>query len=285
MPGPDVTVVDTHTHVVARDEARFPLRPPPELPHFREWYREAPVTVEGLLAEMGDAGVDRAVLVQAYSAYGTDNAYVTAAARAHADRCTSVAIVEGDAGGARTLRTLAERDGVTGVRLFAIGNPSLERLDSDDAGPIWEVAQELGLRVVATILARQFPELHTVLVRYPETPIVLDHCGFPDLAGGDGFPHASALFELAALANLHLKVSSHLLELAEVDGDPRDFVDRLAAEFGTERLLWGSDYPQTHDRPYRALVDLGRHACSRLPDDAQCAFLGGNALRLWPELA
>jgi predicted TIM-barrel fold metal-dependent hydrolase len=284
VPGPDV-VVDTHTHVIAPDEERFPLRPPPSLTHFRGWYREVPVSVEGLLEEMDGAGVDKAVLVQAYSAYGSDNAYVTAAGAAHADRGTVVVIVDGGTAGAASLRELAEQAEVTGVRLFAIGNPSLPRLDDEFAAPVWDAAIALELRVVVTILAPQLPELRTVLARHPDTPIVLDHCGFPDVTGGASFSRADELFALATAPNLHLKVSSHLLELVEVEGDPRDFVDRLAAEFGVERLLWGSDYPQTHDRPYAALVDLGRLACSRLPPDAQRAFLGGNAVRLWPALA
>jgi predicted TIM-barrel fold metal-dependent hydrolase len=284
VPRPDV-VVDTHTHVIAPDEERFPLRPPPGLSHFRDWYREVPVSVEGLLEEMDGAGVDKAVLVQAYSAYGSDNDYVTAAGAAHADRGTSVVIVEGGTGGAAALRALAERAEVTGVRLFAIGNPSLPHLDDERAAPIWEAALALDLRVVVTILAPQLPELRTMLARHPDVPIVLDHCGFPDVTGGPAFPGAAGLFELAGAPNLHLKVSSHLLEAVEAVGDPCDFVDRLAAEFGSERLLWGSDYPQTHDRPYGALVDLGRQACRRLPDDARRAFLGGNAVRLWPALA
>ena len=54
--------------------------------------------------------------------------------------------------------------------------------------------------------------------------------------------------------------------------------------FGAERLVWGSDYPQTHDRSYAALVELGRDACAGLPAADRDRFLGGNALRLWPEL-
>jgi predicted TIM-barrel fold metal-dependent hydrolase len=55
--------------------------------------------------------------------------------------------------------------------------------------------------------------------------------------------------------------------------------------FGAERLLWGSDYPQTHDRTYAELAELGRHACSRLAAVDQHRFLAANALRLWPSLA
>lgn len=277
-------IVDTHTHVVARDQSRYPLQPP-GVPGIGNWFHEAPVPVEQLLAEMAGAGVDRAVLVQAFSAYGTDNSYVTAAAQQHAGACVSVCIVDIDAGAPARLQALAEQHGTSGVRMFAIGNRSLTRLDDPAAAPVFAVARERELRVVVTILAPQLAELRAVLQRHPDMPIVLDHCGFPDLTGGAPFDEASSLFELAAFPNLHLKVSSHLLENAETVGDPRDFFDRLAAEFGTGRLLWGSDYPQTHDRPYAALVDLGRRACERRSAREQQAFLGENALRLWPGLS
>jgi L-fuconolactonase len=136
-----------------------------------------------------------------------------------------------------------------------------------------------------TILSHQLPELRAMLERFPEVSVALDHCGFPDLRGGPPYAKAEDLFGLAALPNVSLKVSGHLLKHAEAAGDHRDLVDQLSAAFGADRLLWGSDYPQTHDRSYAALVELGRGACSRLPLADQYAFLGENALRLWPRLA
>jgi L-fuconolactonase len=123
-----------------------------------------------------------------------------------------------------------------------------------------------------------------MLDRFPNVTVALDHCAFPDLSGGPPYAKAADLFELTALPNVCLKVSCHLLEQAEETGDPRDLVDQLAEAFGADRLLWGSDYPQTHDRSYAALVELGRAACSRFSPADQRGFLGGNALRLWPEL-
>jgi L-fuconolactonase len=273
-------IVDTHVHVVAEDNERYPLRP---TSISLGWFRDAPVTVEGLLERMTAAGVDRAVLVQPMTAYGFDNRYVIDAARTHPDRLTSVVVIETADEPARRLRAMVS-EGVTGVRLFTIGNPALTRLDGPDALGVCEVAADLGLRVVVTILSHQLPELRTMLERFPETTVALDHCGFPDLCGGPPYAEAGDLFELATLPNLSLKVSGHLLEQAEASGDPRDFVDHLAAAFGADRLLWGSDYPQTHDRPYGALVEMGRAVCSRLPPADQRCFLGENALRLWPEL-
>ena len=68
-------------HVVARDEARFPLRPSGV---GSQWFREHPVSAEEYLLIATAAGVDRAVLVQAHGAYGSDNSYVLDALRSRA---------------------------------------------------------------------------------------------------------------------------------------------------------------------------------------------------------
>jgi L-fuconolactonase len=273
-------IVDAHVHVVAADRERYPLRP---TGISLDWYREAPVAVGDFLKLMTAAGVDRAVLVQPMSAYGFDNRYVIDATRTHSDRLASVVIVDNADDPAGRLRAMAN-EGVSGVRLFAIGNPTLPRLDDANALPLWEATAELDLPVVVTILSNQLPELGAMLERFPEVSVAIDHCGFPDLSGGPPYAKAEDLFELATLPNVFLKVSCHLLEHAEAAGDPRDLVDQLAAAFGTDRLVWGSDYPQTHDRSYAALLELGRGACSRLSPAGQRGFLGENALRLWPRL-
>lgn len=273
-------IVDTHVHVVAADTERYPLRPKgPDL----DWFREAPVTVEDFLSFMTAAGVDRAVLVQPMSAYGFDNRYVVDSARMHADRLASVVILDTADDPARRLRAMAG-EGVSGVRLFAIANPTLGRLDEPQALVLWEAAAELGLVVVVTILPPRLPELRAALERFAGVTVALDHCAFPALNGGPPYAKAADLFELATFPNLHLKVSCHLLEQAEAADDPRHLVERLAAVFGADRLLWGSDFPQTHDRSYAELVELGRTACSRLSPADQRRFLGENALRLWPRL-
>jgi len=273
-------IVDTHVHVVGEDTERYPLHP---TGMSLDWFRDAPVTVEDFLEIMTAAGVDRAVLVQPMSAYGFDNRYVIDSTRAHPERLASVVIIDTADDPARRLRAMAD-NGVSGVRLFTIGNPTLSRLDDPDALGLWEVAAELHLPVIATILSNQLPELRAMLERFPEAQVALDHCGFPDVSDGPPYAKAADLFGLATLPNVNLKVSSHLLEQVEATGDPRDLVDQLTAAFSPDRLLWGSDYPQTHDRPYHALFELGRTACSHLPPSDQRGFLGENALRLWPQL-
>lgn len=274
-------IVDTHVHVVARDEARYPLRPSGV---GSQWFREHPVTVEDFLATAAAAGVDRAVLVQAHGAYGADNAYVLDALRVAPERFVGVVIVDPVPPGAPSrLRELAAAPGCHGVRLFGIGPEPPVWFDGDTGVALWDAAVDLGLRIVVTLLAPDLPRLVSLLDRHPGVPVVLDHCGFPDVAGGPPFVRAAPLFALARHPGLHLKITSHVLEGAGPDAG--ELVERLASGFGAERLVWGSDYPQTHDRPYRELVALGREACAGLPADDQARVLGGNALRLWPSLA
>jgi L-fucono-1,5-lactonase len=274
-------IVDTHVHVVARDEARFPLRPSGV---GSQWFREHPVTAEDYLATAAAAGVDRAVLVQAHGAYGSDNTYVLDALRVAPERWVGVVIVDpADPDPAARLRELAAVPGCHGVRLFGIGAEPPVWFDGDVGAALWDTAVDLDLRIVATLLTPELPRLDAMLARHPGVPVVLDHCGFPDLDGGPAFPGLEPLLALADHPGLHLKITSHVLEGAGAAASA--LVERLVATFGAARLVWGSDYPQTHDRTYPELVALGRESCAGLDLGDQASVLGENALRLWPSLA
>lgn len=254
-----VLVVDTHTHVISDDLERYPLQVA-DYPGV-EWVYEAPVTAEELRAEMSAVGVDRAVLVQAQGGYGTDNSYVVDARAAYPETFSAVAIVDDPV----ELDALAAA-GVGGVRFFAIGG----------GGPLhdeatWDIARRLGLRVSAATVPEYLPALGEALAAHPDVVLSLDHCGFAPESMGD-YSH---------LANLYLKVTPHVLDA----GDPAIMLERLAEQFGLDRLMWGSDYSQTHDRSYQDLADQARAACDRLSESEQAQFLGGTALALWPELA
>ncbi len=270
-------MIDTHVHVVSPDEARYPLNP---TNISGPWYREAPCSAERLLAQMDEAGVARAVLVQPIGAYTHDCSYAADSAARYADRFAGVCSV--DPNGSDPVATLehwVRERGMRGVRLFALSRGT-SWLAEPRTFPLWERAAALGARMVVTIFAHQLPELDAVLRRFPTVPVALDHCGFPALAG-EPWREVEPLLALAERTNLHLKVSSHLLEAAEKVGDPRRLVARLVAGFGPERVMWGSDFSQTHDRPYAGLVALGRHAFSGLAPEAQAWCLARSAERLF----
>lgn len=267
-------LVDTHVHVISDDRARYPLQPA-ALPG--AWYREAPVTAEELLVLMDGAGVDRAVLVQPMSAYTYDNRYAADSARAHPDRFASACIVDVDGPDpADELDSWVTDHGTGGVRLFTLTDPPSAWLGEPRCGAVIERAVRLGAPVSVMCLPDQLRRLRRTLEQFADVPVTLDHCAFD----------ADAVLGLADLPNLHLKVTTTLLDMsAERGNEPAEVVATLAERFGADRLMWGSDFSQTHDRPYGELVAFGRDAVSRLPADDRRLVLGGTALRLWPALA
>ena len=118
------------------------------------------------------------------------------------------------------------------------------------------------------------------MTRYPDLPVSLDHCGFPTIVE-DRENAMGALASLARFEQLHLKVSTHVLDAANSISALREVMDRLVQDFGASRLMWGSDFCQTYDRPYADLVALARRACEGLATRDQEQFLSGTAERLW----
>lgn len=265
--------VDTHVHVISDDEERFPLDPSGVTD---AWYRDDPCSVERLVTLMDGAGVDAAVLVQAISAYRHDNRYCAESARRFADRCTSVACI--DVNG--TDPVAAARQVVRDERMRGIRWVSIREGGVREPRVLWDEIATLGVPTVVTVLEDRLPELAKTIPGLPPIPLALDHCGFANFSAG--IP--DTLAALARFPNLFLKVSSNALDLLAEHGDPADGAAELAARFGG-RLMWGSDYSQTHDRPYAELVEWGRRAGAKLSDEQRTAYLGGNAVRMWPELA
>ena len=271
-----MTVVDAHTHVVSPDRERYPLEP---RDLSGDWYEVAPASGEDLARLMGESGVDRAVLVQGVGAYTWRNDYAADAAAADPARFVSACAIDvlaDDAVG--TLRRWLLDRGMRGVRLFAISRDGPSWLAEEAARPVWDEALALGARIIVTILPTQLDELDRVLARAPQARVSLDHCAF---ALGDAATR-DRLFELAAHPGLMLKVSTHNLDDAIArDGTARGTMAALVEAFGSERLMWGSDFCQTHDRPYAALVELARDACADLRPADRDAILGETADALW----
>ncbi|MBI2887491.1 MAG: amidohydrolase [Chloroflexi bacterium] len=275
-------MVDTHVHVVSEDRQRYPLQPTGLT---LSWVEAMPVTTESLLQRLEEAHVERAVLVQAISAYGYDNRYTAESAQRHADRCTSVCIIDPVApGAADTLEQWVRERGMWGVRLFTATEPEATWLDDEATFPVWQRAGALGIPVCVQMRAHQIPRLRRVVERFPEVSVALDHLAGPRLEEGSSTPPPE-LLDLARYPNLHLKFSTVNLDaLARARANTEDFFRRLIDAFGVRRLMWGSNYPATYDRPYGEMAELARRTFAFLSEDEREWLLGETALSLWPEL-
>src|SRR3954471_7893238 len=89
--------IDTQAHVVSADLDTYPLDPPQMDPMGTaqsRWFDAPALAVEDLLARMDDTGIDRAVLVQAFSSYQYDNRYTADAGATDPDRLASSCIID-----------------------------------------------------------------------------------------------------------------------------------------------------------------------------------------------
>jgi predicted TIM-barrel fold metal-dependent hydrolase len=271
-------VIDTHVHVVSTDTARYPLRP--NDPH-ATWFRDHPCPADELLGLMDAHGVERAVLVQAMGAYTDDNRYCLDATAAAPDRFAAVVYVDAADPAASDALTAAAARGAVGVRIVAGTRPGSPGFDAPHVRALWAHAAGEGLRVVATTLAPGLAGVVPLLEAHLDTPVAIDHCGFPDLSGGRPFPEARLLFDLARYPHVQVKVSTNALDLAVAAGAARaDLVAELADAYGPERLQWGSNWSHTHDRPYKELVAQGLAALGALGSGA-VAVVDANARAFW----
>ncbi len=100
-----------------------------------------------------------------------------------------------------------------------------------------------------------------VLARAPETRIALCHAGSPHDRCRTGLAHwASRLTRLSELSNVRCKLSGlGMFEQDWTTGSIGPIVDTVLAQFGPERVMFGSNFPVdklTSD--YHALVDAYR---------------------------
>jgi L-fuconolactonase len=263
----DMPVVDSHCHAS------------------RVWFQP----VETLLHEMDRNAVEQAVLVQMMGEY--DNSYQEECVRSHPGRFASVVLVDVDRSDAsRQLERLAER-GASGVRL-----PPGSRSPGDDPLAIWRTAERLGLTTSCLGSAAQFAsaEFARTIEAVPRLPIVLEHLGSVNHPDGEPPPYTlrKEVFALARYPNVYMKVPG-LGEFAQrrMPVQP-DFpfeqpipplLDLACEAFGTQRLMWGSDFPPVGSREgYGNALRLTRQALAGYGDTALDSIFGALAARLFP---
>lgn len=280
-------VIDTHCHILSDDLARYPRAPIGGKQS--EWATARPVSAEGMLARMDNAGIGQSVLVQATTAYGYDNSYVQDSRRQWPDRFIAVGTFDPlapDAG--RRLADLRGAGGLAGVRLFTSGStmPTQgEWFSAPETEEFWATAARLDVPVCMQMrLGPATGQLVSILERFPTVRALLDHMGYPDIATSP----AQAGKDVAALAGnpgLHLKLTHRNLERLRDAGKEQahEFLQPVLDAFGAARITWGSNCPAA-EQPLRELLDLANDVLAPLPEADRENIFAGTARRLYPDL-
>jgi predicted TIM-barrel fold metal-dependent hydrolase len=276
-------IVDIHPHAISKDTARYPLDPfGGEL---SGWARTRAVDGGELAAQLDAAGIRRAVLVQAASAYSYDNSYVVDLAVEHPHRFLAVGIIDvRSPDAAERVNYWVEERGMTGFRIYSPGEELDAWLIDPRTFPAWERARALGLTVNIQTGADSYGVVGELLERFADVTVILDHCGWPPADDGPPYVAAKPFFDLARHRNLYLKLtSSNFIDFREA-GATRPFIERTVATFGANRIAWGSNFPSSPGGLVE-LRDWAMRELAFLSDTDRRAIFCETALTLYPSLA
>jgi predicted TIM-barrel fold metal-dependent hydrolase len=273
-------VIDTHAHIYHEDETRYPMAEKPSRPP------AGTGTLEHLRRNMAEAGVERAVIVQTFSAYGWDNRLLADTAREAAGWAVGVCNLDPAAQDTPPeLERLAETANVKGFRLEPMRG-AYPMFYQPGAVRIFDLALRMGLVVCAHVNGPRFLEqVASLLSRYPEVPVVLDHAAYPKASDGIDSETVRGVVGLARFANLHLKLT-FTVTMSDAPypcPDTHGIVRRLVDAYGAGRCAWGSDFPCEHwlkKASYREHLDLIREVLP-LSEGEKTAILEEAPGRLW----
>jgi predicted TIM-barrel fold metal-dependent hydrolase len=229
---------DCHVHVFG-DPGRFPFAA-------TRTYTPESVSVAELLTMHRDLHISRAVIVQP-SVYGTDNSCTLDAMKQYGARARGIAVLP-SAMPSTTLDAM-ERAGIRGVRinLRTAGDTNLDevrhRLTSaieQVRGRKWHVQVYAALPVVAG--------LSDIVLASP-VPVVFDHFGGAQAAGGLQQPGFDTLLKLVESGKGYVKISgAYRASISAPDYPDAAPLARALITANPKRILWGSDWPHPDTR-------------------------------------
>ncbi len=227
-----------------------------------------------------DYGIERAILVQAAPTIA-ETRYLLGLADTHDYIAGVVGWVDFEAEDAcAQIETLARHEKLVGLR------PMIQDITDDDwmlrpdFARVFECIRQTGLCFDVLVLPRHLGNLRRLINRYPDMKIVIDHGAKPFIRQGLISPWKEDIRLCAEAPNVFCKLSGLMTEAAKDCGlsDLAPYVDHLLSCFGSERLLWGSDWPVVNLKAdYGRWLELSRVLLAGLGKRQWQDVFGGNA--------
>jgi L-fuconolactonase len=275
-------VIDAHQHFWDPAPGKYPWMTE-ELASIRR-----PFTPHDLRPLLEEAGVDATVLVQTRSSLEETREFLSLAANTE-----FIAGVVGwvdltDPMVATTLAELRDSPGgefLVGVRHQVHDEPDPAWLLRDDVQFGLRAVEQAGLAFDLLVRTRELSAARRVVRDHPTLRFVIDHLAKPPIRSGEMADWVAAMAPFSDCANVSCKLSGMVTEANWTDwtvADLRPYAERVMGWFGSERLMFGSDWPVCLlAAPYSRVADTDRALVSILPIQDQQAIFGGNAVRFY----
>ncbi len=236
-------IIDTHQHLWDLDQ--FPYSWTNDHPEFRRNFN-----LDDYMAATTGLELVKSVLVEA----DVDEPYI----RAETEHMLSLAedpdtLITGVIAAARPeydnfledLKAITGRPGLKGIRRVLHTQPDHLAVTTTFMENVRSLA-DFGLTFDICIRSRQMAQANSLIRECPEVQFILDHCGNPDLNGGNLAEWRERIAEASMLPNVTCKVSGIVVNTAGPDwtiDDLRPAVDHVIGSFGWDRVMFGSDWP------------------------------------------
>ena len=235
-------IIDTHQHLWDTENLEYP------------WLEEFDLLAKRYTAEdyreaIGDLNVVKSVHVEGDPAETevvkevewltqiaeTDGMIGAIAAAAPLEKTNAEAILEQLVGFRR----------VVGVRRMAWHHPDPQFYATPELINGVKLLTKFDLSFELCANHAQLPAAIQLVKATPDVRHALNHCGGPDIKGGQFEPWATHTRELAAFENVHCKVSGIVTTASEnwTCEELKPYIQHLIEVFGYDRLMFGSDWP------------------------------------------
>lgn len=237
-------------------------------------------TPADLAATMHTNGVSQALIVQPTAEAGRSG-WVQRVFSDELAGSRAILVVDGQPSAVTDLAHACESDQIAGIRMLPLSDPAFDWF-GDSYTNLYRFAADQQLCVNMLVHPDQLHCAASWIRTHPELTVVIDHLGRPDLAASG--LSVDSLLLLADLGQCHVKVSAlaHLSRVPYPHEDLSPLIDKVIRAFGTDRLMWGSDYPFTKTPvEYGQSLAVMTRSVSRLIADQRAQILGGTARRLY----
>ncbi len=181
------------------------------------------------------------------------------------------------------LARLAAHPKLKGIRPMIQDIADVDWMLRDDVQWGFSALCDLGVRLDALGFPRHLANFEIILKRYPNLPVVIDHCMKPRIAD-----HTPALFDdwadgmsRLAVTGAYCELSGLVTEAAPGAGvsELQPYADHVLKAFGPERVMWGSDWPVCRVRhEYQDWFSMARAMTDNLSDTHRDRVFGETAI-------
>ena len=211
-------------------------------------HRQEPYSAEQAIADMDDAGIDRA-LVHPVLWDPDSNELAQAAVRKYPDRFAIMGwFYLDDPQGRDIVAHGKERPGMVGLRFYTNDRHPQSWFTDGTLEWLWPAAERAGVPV--SLGAAMFlPTVGRIAERHPGLKLIVDHMGVPRASKGEAaYGFQPELLALAKHPNIAVKATGQA-GYAEDEYPFRSLhphLHRCFDAFGPERMFWGTDITRMH---------------------------------------